>query len=59
MNITTVNALTLALCAAVVAIILLGALQNEREAAVCRDRDGIVTTIEGQHACVKVLSMLR
>lgn len=58
MNVSTVNALTLALCAAVVAIILLGALQNERDATVCRDREGIVTTIEGQSACVKILSML-
>jgi membrane-associated phospholipid phosphatase len=44
--------------ATVVAIILLGAVQDEREAALCHDRDGVVTTIEGQTACVKVLSML-
>jgi hypothetical protein len=58
MNANDLDAITLVLFAAVVAIIFLGALQGQRDAAVCRDQDGIVTTIEGQNACVKVLSML-
>ena len=58
MDVNDVDAMTLVLFAAVVAIIFLGVLQGEREATACRDLDGIVTTIEGQNACVKVLSML-
>jgi hypothetical protein len=58
MGVDDVNALTLTLFATVVAIIVLGAVQDEREAALCHNRDGVVTTIEGQTACVKVLSML-
>lgn len=57
MDVEDVNVLTLTLFATVVAIILLGAGHDEREVALCHDRDGIVITIEGQNACVKVLPM--